>query len=285
MASSLCFRLQGVLTTLSLAWVIIASTIMAADKTAGYLTVNDVLTLPNHRARIEAHLSAQRPPSRTGWGGVSLQLAIDGKSVAEAKTDEGGHAVFNYQPSMRGTYAITVMVPETGPVVAEKAEATLCVWEHRRPILLVEMAAIMQPHESTITVSPIATEPATPPVPDAAEELSRLTQYYYNVMYVSTGEQASVAAAQSGTMRRWLNAHKFPAGCILTPSQDVNAAIEGFKRGGWTTMKSGVGHTRFFVETLLHQRMEVVVVPEWPKGELPRKAKGAKDWKEVRKKL
>jgi hypothetical protein len=29
----------------------------------------------------------------------------------------------------------------------------------------------------------------------------------------------------------------------------------------------------------------VVVVPELPTGELPRKAKGAKEWKEVRKKL
>ena len=50
-------------------------------------------------------------------------------------------------------------------------------------------------------------------------------------------------------------------------------------------MKSGVGRSRSFAEALLHERMEVVVVPELPKGEVSRKAKMAKDWKEVRKKL
>jgi hypothetical protein len=50
-------------------------------------------------------------------------------------------------------------------------------------------------------------------------------------------------------------------------------------------MKTAIGRTRPFADALLHQRLEVVVVPELPKAELPRKAKAAKDWKEVRKKL
>ena len=124
------------------------------------------------------------------------------------------------------------------------------------------------------------------PVFDAAEELSRLTQYYYNVVYVPTVDQLSAVAAPIGMVHRWLESHKFPLGFVLTStSGDLNAAIEDFKRRGWTTMKTGVGRTRSFAETLLHQRMEVVVVPELPPGQLPRKAKGAKDWKEVRKKL
>lgn len=289
MATSLCLRLQGVLTVLVLAWVITA-TGMAAGTTSGELTVRDVLTLPNQTARIEAHLSGKMPEGGAGWGGVPLQLSIDGKPVATAKTDGGGQAIFDYIPKTRGTYVITVRVAEAASVVAEKAEATLCVWERRRPILLVEMAAIMQPHEPSAALSSVpagtAAELPAQPVSDAAEELSRLTQYYYNVVYVSTGDQLSAVAAPIGTVRRWLESHKFPPGFVVTPSSgDVNAAIEGFKQGGWTTMKTGIGRTRLFADMLLHQRMEVVIVPELPKGQLPRKAKAAKDWKEVRKKL
>jgi hypothetical protein len=261
---------------------VIASTEMAAGKTSGFLTVGDVLTLPNRTAHIKARLSGDLPPKVPGWGGVPLQLYIDGKPVAKVKTDEGGQVTFDYLPKMRGTNVITVMVAEPASVDANKAEATLCVWERRRPILLVEMAAIMQPHEP----SEPAMEVSAQPVSDAAEELSRLTQYYYNVMYVPTGDEMSPVIAPLGAVRRWLESHRFPAGCVITPSSgDVYATIEDFKHEGWTTMKTAIGRTRPFADALLHQRLEVVVVPELPKAELPRKAKAAKDWKEVRKKL
>ena len=289
MTTSLCLRLRGVLTVLLLAWVITAPG-MAAGKTSGVLTVRDVLTLPNQTARIEVQLSGKTTAGDHGWGGVALQLYIDGKPVATAKTNEDGQAGFEYTPKMRGTNLMTVTVVESPSVEAEKGEGTLCVWERRRPILLVEMEAIMRPNEPPVTASPVPTGTGTElpaePVSDAAEELSRLTQYYYNVVYVPTGKPLAGVAASVGSVRRWLTFHKFPAGFVVTlPSGDLNAAIEMFKQGGWTTMKTGIGRTRSFVDTLLHQRMEVVVVPELPKGELPRKAKTAKDWKEVRKKL
>jgi hypothetical protein len=289
MATSLCLRLRGVLSVLAFV-LVIPATGLAGGKTSGHLIVRDVLTLPNQTARIEAHLSGNMPAGGPGWGGVSLQLSIDGKPLATAKTDEGGQAVFDYIPKTRGTNVITVTLVETASVEAEKAEATLCVWERRRPILLVEMAAIMQPGESSAALSSVevgtAMELPAQPVSDAADELSRLTQYYYNVVYVPTGEQLSALAAPVGAVRRWLESHKFPVGFVVAPqSGDLNASIESFKQAGWTTMKTGIGRTRAFADTLLRQRMEVVVVPGLPKGELPRKAKAAKDWKEVRKKL
>jgi hypothetical protein len=262
---------------------------MAAGAMTGILTVNDVLTLPHETVRIEARLSGNMPSGGTGWAGISLQLAIDGKPVATAKTNGNGEAIFDYRPSMRGINVITVSVVKTEPVEAEKAEATLCVWERRRPILLIELEALMQLDTLPSTVSPAANEMESmltmQAVTDAAEELSLLTQYYYNVVYVPTGGRMSASAASAGA-RRWLRAHKFPAGFVMPVlSEDLHAAIERFKRAGWTTMKSGVGRSRSFADTLLRARMEVVVVPELPKSELPRKAKMAKDWKEVRKKL
>ncbi len=263
----------------------------AADKVSGTLTVKDALTLPNQTVRIEAQLTDKTLAGGPARGGVSLQLHIDGKPVATAKTNEGGQAFFDYTPKMRGTNVITVSIDDAALVAAEKTEATLCVWERRRPILLVEMAAIMQPKLSPSVSGSSAsagtvTEPSAQPVPDAAEELSRLTQYYYNVVYVPGGEQSPTEAAPIGSVRRWLESHKFPAGLVVMPAPGgVSTTIETFKQGGWTTMKTGIGRTRSFADTLLHHRMEVVVVPELPKGELPRKAKTAKEWKEVRKKL
>ena len=289
MATSLSLQLRGVFTILVFAWVWLAP-VIAAGTASGTLTVNDVLTLPHETARIEARLSGNVPAGGAGWGGVLLQMAIDGKPVATTKTNENGDAIFEYRPSTRGISSITIVVMKTESVEAEKAEATLCVWERRRPILLIELDALMQPDEPPTDVSPtvhdMATILAMNPVADAAEELFLLTQYYYNVIYVPTGGRISPAAVASGAVRRWLNAHKFPAGYVMpVASDELHVAIESFKRAGWTTMKSGVGRTRSFADTLLHERMEVVVVPGLPKGELPRKAKVATDWKEVRKKL
>ena len=286
MAALLHVGLHSVLIVLLLCWVMSVPG-EAANQASGILAVKDVLALPNQLARIEAQLSGKTPAGVATWAGVPLQLSIDGKPVGTVKTGDSGQAIFEYMPKLRGTYGITVSIDGTASVSAETTQATLCVWERRRPILLVELEAIMQPNLSATaagsltSAGPLA-EPPAQPVPDAAEELWRLTQYYYNVIYV----QSSPEAASVRGVHRWLETHKFPAGFVMTPpSGDVNAAIEAVKQSGWTTMKSGIGRTRSFADTLLHQRMEVVVVPELPKGELPRKAKAAKEWKEVRKKL
>ncbi len=255
----------------------------AAEKLQGMLTVPDALTLPNHSVRIEAQLGGKAPGGSFPWGGVVLHLSIDGKPVATAKTDESGHASFDYLAKMRGTYAMTVAVDDAATVAADKGDATLCVWERRRPIILVELAALVQPAVSASTGT--ATESSLRPVPDAADELSRLTQYYYNVVYVAGGEPLPTETAAIGNVRRWLAAYKFPPGFVAPASEGLNATLETFKQSGWATMKTGIVRTRSSAEMLLQHRFEVVVVPELPKGEMPRKAKAAKEWKDVRKKL
>ena len=119
----------------------------------------------------------------------------------------------------------------------------------------------------------------------AHDELSRLTQYYYNVVYVTGGEQSPSEIAAIGNVRRWLESHKFPPGFVAPSSEGLGATLDTFKQGGWATMKTGIVRTRSSAEMLLQHRFEVVVVPELPKGEMPRKAKAAKEWKDVRKKL
>ncbi len=272
-------------------WLIAGAAGEAADKTAGVLTVRDALTLPNHLVRIEAQLTVTTSTGGPPLGGVVLHLRIDGKEMTTGKTNDAGQASFDYLPKMRGTNVISVSVDEAAPIAAEKSDATLCVWERRRPILVVELATLIQPTLTSTTPAPspstAATGEAAPaPVPEAADELSRLTQYYYNVVYVPGGESWPMRNESIGQVRRWLSSHKFPPGFVAMPSSGgLNTTLDTFKQDGWATMKSGIGRTKEFAETLLQHRMEVVVVPELPKGDMPRKAKAAKDWKEVRKKL
>ncbi|WHZ22257.1 MAG: hypothetical protein OJF47_001369 [Nitrospira sp.] len=290
MTISFRLGLRRFLTTLFICWTA-GVTVEAADKVAGSLTVKDALTLPNQAVRIEAQLTGTTHSGGQAVGGVSLQLRIDGKPVATAKTNDGGQAFFDYRPKMRGTHAVSVTVDDPSPVEAGKAEATLFVWERRRPILLVEVAALMQTDGSTSSPGSTASTgkglgPSAQPAAGAAEELSRLTQYYYNLVYLPGGDQSPTEVASVEVIRRWLASNRFPSGLVLMPvSGGLSAALDAFKQDGWTAMKTGIGRTRSFAELLLQHRMDVVVVPELPKGELPRKAKAAKDWKEVRKKL
>jgi hypothetical protein len=261
----------------------------AADKVTGVLTVKDALTLPNQAVHIEARLVGKAGVKSSELGGIPTQLHIDDKLVATVKTNEAGSAFFEYTPKARGTNRITVSINDSPSVEVAKADATLFVWERRRPILVVELAALMQPNASIASAesfSSTAIQPSVQPVPDAAEELSRLTQYYYNLVYVPGSGQPQLEPFQSVGVRRWLEFHKFPVGLLPMPaSGGLSAILDSFKQDGWTRMKAGIGRTRMFADTLIQHRMEVVLVPEPPKGELPRKARAAKDWKEVRKKL
>ena len=123
--------------------VAMATTGEAGGKVPGTLGVRDALTLPNHSGRIEAQgaVKAAGPP----LSGVVLHLQIDGKEIATGKTSESGQVSFDYLPKMRGTNMISVSVDPGAPIAAEKVDATLCVWERRRPILVVELEALIQP--------------------------------------------------------------------------------------------------------------------------------------------
>jgi len=88
--------------------------------------------------------------------------------------------------------------------------------------------------------------------------------------------------------RQWLKDQKFPVGHILVLPSDteaLGAKLDEMHAAGWKTLKIGVGRTKAFAEAFLQRRLEAVMVPEPAKGDAPRKAKVAKEWNEVRKKL
>lgn len=263
----------------------------ATSKVSGVLTVKDALTVPNRPARLEARLVRQGLISDTGLGGESLQMEIGGKAVATAMTGGDGRAYFEYTPKMRGNVIVGVTLPDSPRVEASRASGLLAVWEHRKPILLVEATALMdRQRESPVPAVPFgkSADAEFKPAADAADELTRLAQFYYNVMYVAAPNEGGFWAASGGPFRQWLDENRFPTGLIVhekISAEGLGTRLDELKKDGWTAMKNGIGRTSAFAAVLLERRMEPVLVPEPPKGEVPRKAKTAKDWKDVRKKL
>ena len=269
-----------------------ATTILfATEKIPGILTVHDSLTSPNQPAIIEATLKEKSLLMETGLGGEPIELLVVGNVVATAMTGGDGRAFLSYIPKAKGTVPFTVRVGTTPRVAVAEAGANLSVWERRNPIMAVEMAALM---EDLVGQGPTVTWPGKEaedrrPMPDAANELGKLTQFYYNVLYVVTQDTVmgpnDLVNAQA---RQWLKDQKFPVGHILVLPSDpeaFGAKLDEMHAAGWNTLKIGVGRTKAFAEAFLQRRLEAVMVPEPAKDEAPRKAKVAKEWKDVRKKM
>jgi len=286
---SVLFRRAGLFTILFF-WT--ATTILSAEeKIPGTLTVHDSLTSPNQPATIEATLTWKGLLTETSLGGEPIELLIAGNVVATAMTGGDGRAFLSYTPKAKGAVPFTVRVGTTPRVAVTEAGANLAVWERRNPIMAVEMAALM---EDVVGQGPTVTLPGKEaegrrPMPDAAIELGKLSQFYYNLLYVVTQDKAMGSSdLVNAQTRQWLKDQKFPVGHILVLPSDpeaVGAKLDEMHAAGWKTLKIGVGRTKEFAEAFLQRRLEAVMVPEPAKGEAPRKAKVAKEWKEVRKKM
>jgi hypothetical protein len=253
------------------------ASLFGAESVSGILTVHDSLTSPNQPATIEATLTWKGLLTETGLGGEPIELLVAGNVVATAMTGGDGRAFLSYTPKAKGAVPFTVRVGTTPRVARAEAGANLAVWERRSPMMAVEMASLMEDAEGRS------------PMPDAAEELAKLTQFYYNVLYVVTQNKAMGTNDQvNAQTRQWLKEQKFPVGHILvlpSGSEAFGKKLDELHAAGWKTLKIGVGRTKAFAEVFLQRRLEAVMVPEPAKGEAPRKAKVAKEWKDVRKKL
>lgn len=282
-------RRAGLFTILFI-WTVPAI-LSAAEKTSVILTVHDSLTAPNQPAVIEVTLTGKSLLTESGLGGEPIELLIAGNVVATAMTGGDGRALLSYTPKAKGVVPFTVRVGTTPRVAVAETGANLSVWERRSPIMAVEMAALM---EDDVGQGPTLALPgkkaeSARPMPDAANELGKLTQFYYNVLYVATQNKAVGTNDQVGAQaRQWLKDQKFPVGHIVVlPSnpEAFGAKLDEWHAAGWKMLKVGVGRTKAFAEAFLQRRLDAVMVPEPAKGEAPRKVKVAKEWKEVRKKM
>lgn len=263
--------------------------LVAADKTSATVVVKDAFTSPNQPTTIEAKLIGKGLMVGTALGGEPLDLLVDGKVVATAMTGGDGRAFLTYTPAARGVKPVRVRVGKSPRVDSAEGQARLAVWEKRQPILLIELSSLMDmPPPSRVPTIGFGAESARKPMPEAADELEKLTRFYYGVIYVAHVPTSGDAFRVSTEVGEWLKAHKFPAGYVLPlsiDSQALGAKIDEFHKAGWKTVKIGIGRSKAFAEAFLQRRLNAIIVPEPTKGDVPRKAKVAKDWKEVRKKL
>ncbi|MCP9450961.1 MAG: hypothetical protein NNA21_12990 [Nitrospira sp.] len=262
----------------------------ATDKAAATLLVKDALTVPGRSTTIEARLSTAGPWTTTGIGGEPVDLLVEDTIVATGMTGGDGRVFLSHRSNAQGALPIRVRVGKSSRVLPVEGRANLVVWEQRNPIVAVELAALMEqpPVPPPVPLIGAALDPERKPMPNAAEELAKLTRFSYRVIYVvllpSSGADGFRIAHQT---REWLNAHQFPTGYVWVspPGGDaLGEKLDELRADGWKTLKIGIGRSTAFVEAFLNRRLQAVIVPE-PSGEAPPKARVAKDWKEVRKKL
>jgi hypothetical protein len=263
----------------------------AADKIPATLLVKDVLVTPGQPAAVEARLYAKGLLSTMGLGGERLELIVDGTVVAAGMTGGDGRAFLTYYSKAQGVTPLQVRVGVSPRVLPTKGQANLFAWERRSPILAIEVAALMEAHkgENPLPGIGLTLESERTPMPDAADALTKLTQFNYRVIYVTTVPSTNTdGLLVNADVRTWLNLHKFPPGYImvLSPGESVwGTKIDQLHAAGWKNLKTGIGRSKAFAEAFLQRRLEAVVISGSATGEAPRKAKVAKDWKEVRKKL
>ena len=258
----------------------LAGVLYGGDKLSATVLVKDCLAAPRQETTIEAKLLTKGLFRDSPLGGEPVDVVVNGAVAATGMTGGDGRAALSFVPPTGRIVPVQVRVGNSPRVAAAEGQANLVVWERRTPVLVVELSSLMQ--------GPAGLQQDMKPMPDAADELGKLSQFYYGIMYVSPVPPGSDGFAAGTEAREWLAGHKFPAGLVLTlpmTEEALGAKIDELHQAGWKAIKTGIGRSKAFADTFLRRRLDAIVVPEPPAGEMPRKAKVAKDWKEVRKKL
>jgi hypothetical protein len=155
----------------------------AAEKTSAAILVKDALTSPNQPATIEAKLTSKGLLSSNPRGGEPLELVVDGKVVSTAMTGGDGKAFLTYTPKAQGLVPIQVRVGNSPRVSSTEGQANLAIWEKRQPILMIELSSLVEePMPSRIPSIGMGPDSERKPMPEATEELGKLTQFYYRVI-------------------------------------------------------------------------------------------------------
>lgn len=260
-----------------------------AGRAAVLLVVPDVLTTPGKSVQLEARLIQEGLLGGMGLGGERVEFFVRGQSVGTAMSGGDGRAFLEYTTRMRGVHPVKVKTISHERIEPAEATAVLAAWEYRKPILIVDMKALLTKQSIRPLPFPLpplalsqALEAGAEAEPDAAGELEKLTKFYFNVIYL-----AQSRIEDPGRLRSWLTTHGFPTGLtrVIAPGKDAfEALLEDMQTKGWENIQGGIGRTREFAEVLAKRRLEAVILPlsEQDKS-FPRRAEVVSSWKEVRK--
>jgi hypothetical protein len=258
-----------------------------AEKIAAKLSVADAVTTPGRLVKLEARLVRSGILGETGIGGERLEFLVGEKVIGTSMTGGDGRAYLEYTPRMRGNQPLTVRLVPNKRVEAPEASATVATWEKRRPVLLVERSAVLEERARDSPVPDLGIgllrQPDPKPAAGAAEELKRLSEFFFNIIYV---EREGDKTPERFELREWLHQNGFPFGLrvkVKEGSAPLAEKIQELRKDGWENLKAGIGRTREFAEVLLEHRLRVILIPGARDQDVPRKVQVAKDWKEARK--
>ncbi len=271
-------------------FLLIPGTTAAQDKVKGHLFVEDVLARPGTSVTLKATFLEKGLLGTQGLGGETVAFTVQGQHAGTALTGGDGRAFLEFKTHMRGNHKIMATVESSPRVEPAEGQGNLASWERRRPILLVDCSVLVQEDDS----NPLTALPGIPgiaslgalgtPQENAAHELSKLTEFYYNVVYVH--DRPGTALHET---RAWLRQHEFPVGITRMVPQEEKALLafmEKLKEGGWDNLEAAIGRTWVFAQTLVKNRLKTVIFPDpGEQKKYPRRAKIVHSWKEVRKQL
>lgn len=262
----------------------------AADKAKPTVIVSDVLTTPGGPVQLGARVFEEGLLGRDiALGGETLEFLVQGKVVGSTMTGGDGRAFFEFAPRMRGNLPITARVAESPRVLSAVGTGLLASWERRRPILLIDLAAVVEErtdHQVPLPSLPINLAPTVlgEAEDQAAKELEKLGRFFYNLMYLYRSE-----GGDKEVIQEWIRTHEFPPGfprIIPSGREALEELINQLREDGWENLTGGIGHTADFAEALVEHRLKAIIVhdPE-DKEDFPRRAILVKSWNTVRKHL
>ena len=279
-------------------WVLVMSTlaslclpipaVLSSEERSIALYVTDALTFPSRPVQLQARLTEHRPEGDQGIPEEPVEFFLQGRALGKATTDSQGWARLEFAPQMRGNLELRVRWATAAKADAVEGRGVLLSWERRRPILLIDLAVLVEGEYDP--------EPPPPELfPDpglilgeshaaASAELSKLSKFYYNLVYVDQSGKGRLEAIQS-----WLRKQQFPPGMIkILPqtSTSLHDLLLALKEEGWENISGGIGQTAEFAEALVKNRLQAIILPRSDTGQqFPRRAIILNDWSRVRRHL
>ncbi|UCH90554.1 MAG: hypothetical protein JSU60_05420 [Nitrospirota bacterium] len=267
---------------------VLLSAVASSEERSIALYVTDALTFPSRSVQLQARLTEHRPEGDQGIPEEPVEFFLQGRALGKVTTDSQGWARLEFEPKMRGNLELRVRWATAAKAEVVEGRGVVLSWERRRPILLIDLAVLVE--------GELETEPPPPELfPDpglilgepqaaAPAELSKLSKFYYNLVYVDQTGRGRLEAIQS-----WLRKQKFPPGMIkILPQTETSLPdlLLALKEEGWENISGGIGQTADFAETLVKNRLQTIILPRPDSDErFPRRAIILNDWSRVRRHL
>ncbi len=252
---------------------------------SGRLVAYDSIAAPGQRITLVADLVEEGLFTQSPLGGEVVVFLLEGRSLGHAMTGGDGRAAKSLVPKAAGVAAVTARLENARRVTAPEATARLFVWDRRRPIVLVALAALTARSQRPGEGLPFSFSEGTPPNPEvrAVDALTALSRRV-NLIYLTGADRLDVAG-----LRGWADHHRLPGGPIVpvrAGPQGLAMELEHWSREGWGNIKGGLAGTPDEAKALLAKGLRAVVPPSVSsKEKWPDRAIKTKDWSDVAKRL